>query len=81
MLVGGVEVGGVDVGGVLVGGVLVGGVLVGGIIVGIGQAAAARWLDPFLEGGASLIFPFALMLVLLMLRPHGLFGWKRVERI
>lgn len=59
----------------------IGGVLIGGIIVGIGQAAAARWLDPHLEGGASLIFPFALMLVILMLRPHGLFGWKRVERI
>lgn len=59
----------------------IGGVLIGGIIVGIGQAAAARWLDPFTEGGASLIFPFALMLVLLMIRPQGLFGWKHVERI
>lgn len=59
----------------------IGGVLIGGILVGIGQAAAARWLDPVTEGGASLIFPFALMLVLLMIRPQGLFGWKRVERI
>ncbi|MDR5654719.1 branched-chain amino acid ABC transporter permease [Ruixingdingia sedimenti] len=59
----------------------IGGVLIGGIIVGVGQAAAARWLDPLTEGGASLIFPFALMLVLLMIRPQGLFGWKHVERI
>lgn len=59
----------------------IGGVLVGGIVVGIGQAAAARWLDPYFEGGASLIFPFALMLVLLMIRPQGLFGWKHVDRI
>jgi branched-chain amino acid transport system permease protein len=57
------------------------GVIIGGMIVGIGQAAAARWLDPLTEGGASLIFPFALMLLLLMIRPQGLFGWKRVERI
>ena len=59
----------------------IGGVLLGGIIVGVGQAGAARFLDPFMEGGASLIFPFALMLVLLMIRPQGLFGWRRVERI
>ncbi len=59
----------------------IGGVLLGGVIVGIGQAAAARYLDPFTEGGASLIFPFALMLALLMIWPQGLFGWKHVRRI
>jgi len=59
----------------------IGGVLIGGLVVGVGQAAAARWLDPLTEGGASLIFPFALMLVLLMIRPQGLFGWKTLERI
>ena len=37
--------------------------------------------DPYSEGGASLLFPFALMMVILILRPQGLFGWKRVERI
>lgn len=59
----------------------IGGVLLGGIIVGVGQAAAARYLDPYMEGGASLIFPFALMLVLLMIWPQGLFGWKHIRRI
>jgi branched-chain amino acid transport system permease protein len=59
----------------------IGGVLLGGILVGIGQSMAAIWLDPVSEGGASLIFPFGLMLVVLMVRPQGLFGWKRVERI
>jgi len=59
----------------------IGGVLLGGVIVGIGQSMAAVWLDPYFEGGASLVFPFALMLVILLVRPQGLFGWKRVERI
>lgn len=59
----------------------VGGVLLGGLIVGVGQSMAARWLDPYTEGGASLIFPFALMMVILIIKPQGLFGWKRVERI
>jgi branched-chain amino acid transport system permease protein len=59
----------------------IGGVLVAALIVGVGQAAAARWLDPSTQGGASVVFPFALMLVLLLIRPQGLFGWKRVERL
>ena len=59
----------------------VGGVLLGGIIVGVGQSMAAAWLDPYTEGGASLLFPFALMMLILIVRPQGLFGWKRVERI
>ncbi len=59
----------------------VGGVFLGGMIVGVGQSMAAYWLDPFTEGGASLLFPFALMLVILIFKPQGLFGWKRVERI
>ncbi len=59
----------------------IGGVMLGGVIVGIGQSLAAAYLDPYSEGGASLLFPFALMMVILILRPQGLFGWKRVERI
>ena len=56
-------------------------VLVVGAAGQLGQAMAARWLDPYTEGGASLIFPFALMMVILIIKPQGLFGWKRVERI
>ena len=59
----------------------IGGVMLGGIIVGVGQSMAAAWLDPYTEGGASLLFPFALMMLILLFRPQGLFGWKRVERI
>ena len=59
----------------------VGGVVLGGIIVGVGQSMAAAWLDPYTEGGASLLFPFALMMLIQLVLPQGLFGWKRVERI
>jgi branched-chain amino acid transport system permease protein len=66
---------------VLLGGLeSIGGVALGGIVVGAGQTAAAIWLDPHFQGGASLIFPFLLMLVILLVRPQGLFGWKHVER-
>ena len=59
----------------------VGGVMLGGIVVGIGQSMAAAWLDPYTEGGASLLFPFALMMGILLFLPQGMFGWKRIERI
>jgi branched-chain amino acid transport system permease protein len=59
----------------------VAGVLLAAAIVGVGQAVAARWLDPLTSGGASVLFPFVLMLVILVVRPQGLFGWKRVARL
>jgi branched-chain amino acid transport system permease protein len=59
----------------------IGGVLLAAAIVGVGQAASARWLDPLSSGGASVLFPFILMLAILMIRPQGLFGWKRVNRL
>lgn len=57
------------------------GVIVGGVLIGIGQQAAAIWLDQYVRGGASLALPFVAMLIILVLRPTGLFGWRRVERV
>lgn len=52
-----------------------------GLIVGVGEALASRYLDQFTNGAASLIFPYFLMIVVLLVRPHGLFGWKTTERL
>jgi branched-chain amino acid transport system permease protein len=57
------------------------GVLVAGLIVGVAQEAAVFWLDPFTQGGASQMLPFVLILAILMLRPTGMFGWQRIERL
>lgn len=54
---------------------------VAGLIVGIGTAWTALFLDPYTEGTMSKIFPFILMLGFLLIRPHGLFGWKVIERV
>jgi len=57
------------------------GAVVGGVIVGVGEAFAARYLDPLTGGAMSQIFPFMLMIVVLLVRPQGLFGWKVIERL
>lgn len=57
------------------------GALLAGAIVGIGEALANAYIDPLTEGGMSLVFPFILMLIVLLVRPYGLFGWERIERV
>ena len=57
------------------------GAVVAGVIVGVGEALAARYLDPLTGGAMSQIFPFMLMIIVLLVRPQGLFGWKVIERL
>lgn len=52
-----------------------------GVLVGVGEALASRFLDPFTAGAASLVFPYVLMILVLLIRPQGLFGWKKIERL
>jgi branched-chain amino acid transport system permease protein len=68
---------------VLLGGVnSVGGAIVAGIILGILENVAAGYLDPLLPGGGlASVFPFMVMIVVLIVRPYGLFGQARIERI
>jgi branched-chain amino acid transport system permease protein len=57
------------------------GAILAGVIVGVGEAFAARYLDPVTGGAMSQVFPFMLMIVVLLVRPQGLFGWKVIERL
>jgi branched-chain amino acid transport system permease protein len=68
---------------VLLGGVnSVGGAIVAGIILGVLENVAAGYLDPLLPGGGlASVFPFIVMIVVLTIRPYGLFGLERIERI
>jgi branched-chain amino acid transport system permease protein len=68
---------------VLLGGVnSIGGAIVAGIIVGVLENVAAGYLDPLLPGGGlAQVFPFMVMIIVLIFRPHGLFGLARIERI
>jgi branched-chain amino acid transport system permease protein len=68
---------------VLLGGVnSIGGAIVAGIILGVLENVAAGYLDPLLPGGGlANVFPFIVMIIVLVFRPYGLFGQVRVERI
>jgi branched-chain amino acid transport system permease protein len=61
------------------GGAVVGGLAVGVVesLVGTYQGDVAPWLGP----NFALVAPYALMLVVLLVRPYGLFGSKEVERL
>jgi branched-chain amino acid transport system permease protein len=68
---------------VLLGGVnSVSGAIVAGIILGVSENVAAGYLDPLLPGGGmAQVFPFIVMIIVLIFRPYGLFGLVRIERI
>jgi branched-chain amino acid transport system permease protein len=68
---------------VLLGGVnSIGGAIVAGIMLGVLENVAAGYLDPLLPGGGlAQVFPFFVMIIVLIFRPHGLFGLVRIERI
>ena len=68
---------------VLLGGVnSIGGAIVAGIILGVLENVAAGYLDPLLPGGGlAQVFPFIVMIIVLIFKPYGLFGLVRIERI
>jgi branched-chain amino acid transport system permease protein len=68
---------------VLLGGVnSIGGAIFAGIILGVLENIAAGYLDPLLPGGGmAQVFPFIIMIIVLIFRPYGLFGLVRIERI
>lgn len=53
------------------------GAVVGGVIIGLLQAYAGGYLG----GGLNTILPFIVLVLMLMIRPYGLFGQKIIERV
>jgi len=69
---------------VLLGGVnSIGGAIIAGIILGVLENISAGYLDPLLPSGGGLanVFPFIVIIIVLIFRPHGLFGLVEIERI
>lgn len=56
------------------------GAVVGGLVIGLTQQWAARYAPESLGQGFSEAFPFMVMILVLLLRPQGLFGEKAVSR-
>ena len=39
------------------------------------------YVGPLTQGGVKEIAPFAFMVIVLLFRPYGLWGWARIERV
>lgn len=61
-----------------------GGAVLGGLIVGVAQQVVASYhrdLFPSLDSNVGSITPYLVMMLVLLVRPYGLFGTKEVERV
>ena len=59
----------------------IGGAMVGGLVIGLIENLAGGYLDPLLGGGVKEVAPFVVLVVILMIKPYGLFGKVRIERV
>jgi len=67
---------------VLIGGMdSIGGALIAGIIVGVCESLAGAYIEPMGLVGFKEVAPYFLMLLVLFIRPYGLFGTVRIERV
>jgi branched-chain amino acid transport system permease protein len=66
----------------LVGGLQsMGGVVIGGLLVGLVQGISAGYIDPYVPGSFQEVSAYIIMMLILLLRPYGFFGWERIERV
>ena len=57
------------------------GAILGGFIIGLLEALSGMYLDPIFEGGSKEVVPFVVLVVVLMIKPYGLFGTEEIEKI
>lgn len=57
------------------------GAIVGGIAIGLLQNFSGVYLDRYFPGAVKEVAPFAFMAIFLLFKPHGLWGWERIERV
>jgi branched-chain amino acid transport system permease protein len=58
-----------------------GGAVLAGIALGVIEAVAAGILDPLLGGGTRELVVALVLILTIMIRPHGLFGRHDIERL
>jgi branched-chain amino acid transport system permease protein len=57
------------------------GAIVAGIAIGVIENLAGSYIDPHVGGGFKDVAPFVVMVIVLMVRPHGLFGSANIDRV
>ena len=57
------------------------GAIVGGIVIGVLQNLADGYISQFTPGGVKEVAPFIFMVIFLLFKPFGFWGWERIERV
>ncbi|MBW1690335.1 MAG: branched-chain amino acid ABC transporter permease [Deltaproteobacteria bacterium] len=57
------------------------GAFVAGLLLGVLENVGAGYLDPLVGGGVKDVTAYVVLLLVLLIRPYGLFGLARIERI
>jgi branched-chain amino acid transport system permease protein len=57
------------------------GAIVGGLLIGVLENLAGGYLDPVFGGGVKEVAPFVILVSILMIKPYGLFGKVKIERV
>jgi branched-chain amino acid transport system permease protein len=57
------------------------GAIVGGLVIGVLENLSGGYLDPLLGGGVKEVAPFVVLVLILMVKPYGLFGKVKIERV
>jgi branched-chain amino acid transport system permease protein len=59
----------------------VAGAIVGGLIIGASEKVAEVYMGGLIGGGIENWFPYVFAMLFLLVRPNGLFGERRIERV
>lgn len=59
----------------------IGGAILGGLIMGVVESLAAGYFDPLVGGGTKDFIPYVMMVMVLFIRPYGMFGHETIERV
>lgn len=57
------------------------GAIIGGLIIGVVENLAGFYLEEYLGSGINDIAAYVIVLIVMMIRPYGLFGTKEIERV
>jgi branched-chain amino acid transport system permease protein len=57
------------------------GAIIAGPIIGLAESLGGGYLTPFLWAGVKDIIPFVIIIIVMIIKPYGLFGEVRIERI
>jgi branched-chain amino acid transport system permease protein len=57
------------------------GAIIGGLIIGVGEKLSEVYIGPLVGGGIEIWFAYMLALLVLLVRPQGLFGEKIIDRV